>query len=83
MSLIGTRNARGLTQYTLKARVSAPMKLRDIQVLRISGSQEQLLKTYSDFQLTPTVYTVSYPVTGVSANYNQECRDRPGWQGKH
>lgn len=55
--------ARGVTQYSLKARVSAPMKLKDIKVYK----GDQVLQTYSDFQLSPNVYKVNYAVTGVTA----------------
>jgi len=53
----------GTTQWTVKARVSAPMKLKQIQLYK----GNDLLETYTDFQLTPTVYNVQKLVTGITA----------------
>ena len=59
--------ARGTTQYAVKARVSAPMKLKEVRISKVSGSQaEELLETYSDFQLSPNVYKLNYLVKAVS-----------------
>lgn len=59
--------ARGTTQFTVKARVSAPMKLKNVKVYKASGGQaEELLETYTDFQLSPNVYKLNYVVKGVS-----------------
>ena len=62
-----TTLARGVTQYTVKARVSAPMKLKDIKLYKTTGTQaEELLETYTDFQLAPTVSRVNYVVKSVT-----------------
>lgn len=53
----------GTTQWTVKARVSAPMKLKEIKLYK--GAD--LLETYTDFQLTPNVYNVLHVVTGITA----------------
>lgn len=63
-----TTLARGVTQYTVKARVSAPMKLKDIKLYKATGTQaEELLETYTDFQLAPTVFRVNYLVKSVTS----------------
>lgn len=55
------------TRWLVKARVSAPMKLKEIKLFKVSGSQaEELLQTYSDFQLSPNVYRVQYLLEGIS-----------------
>lgn len=57
----------GQIDYTVKARVSAPMKLKEIKLFKIGvNNSEELLQTYSDFQLTPNVYKLNYTVTGLS-----------------
>jgi hypothetical protein len=53
----------GTTQWTVKARVSAPMKLKEIKLYQ----GQDLLETYTDFQLTPTVFNVQRVVTGITA----------------
>lgn len=52
----------GTTQWTVKARVSAPMKLKEIKLYK--GAD--LLETYTDFQLAPNVYNVQRLVTGIT-----------------
>ena len=57
----------GQTQYTVKARVSAPMHLKEIKLLKIgANNSEELLQTYTDFQLSPNVYRVNYTLAGLS-----------------
>lgn len=56
------------TRWMVKARVSAPMKLKEIRLLKISGGQpEQLLQTYTDFQLSPNVFRLLYQLEGINA----------------
>lgn len=52
----------GTTQWTVKARVSAPMKLKEIKFYK--GAD--LLETITDFQLTPNVYNLQRVVTGIT-----------------
>ncbi|MRG44265.1 hypothetical protein GFS24_04025 [Chitinophaga sp. SYP-B3965] len=53
----------GTTQWTVKARVSAPMHLKEIKLYK--GTD--LLETYTDFQLSPNVYNLQRVVTGITA----------------
>src|SRR5688500_4967282 len=53
----------GTTQWTVKARVSAPMKLKEIKLYK--GAD--LLETYTDFQLSPNVFNVQRVVTDITA----------------
>lgn len=59
--------ASGVSNWTVKARVSAPSKLKEIKLYKVTGNGEELLKTYTDFLLSPTVYTVNYSVENISA----------------
>lgn len=52
----------GTTQWTVKARVSAPMKLKEIKLYK--GAD--LLETYTDFQRVPNVYNVQRVVTAIT-----------------
>ena len=59
--------ATGVSQYTVKARVSAPMNLKEISIYKVTAvNTEELLDKYTDFQLSPKVYKVSKPVSGLS-----------------
>lgn len=53
----------GTTQWTVKARVSAPMKLKEIKLYQ----GQDLLETYTDFQLSPNVYNLQRVITGITA----------------
>ncbi len=58
----------GTTEWTTKARVSAPMKLKEIRLFKVTGANnEELLQTYSDFQLSPNVYKLNFLIEGISA----------------
>ena len=60
--------ATGVTQYTVKARVSAPMNLKEINIYKIiAGNTEELMETYTDFQLSPKVYRISRQVSNLTA----------------
>ena len=59
--------ATGVTQYTVKARISAPMNLKEISISKITaGNTEELMDTYTDFQLSPKVYRLNKQVSGLS-----------------
>lgn len=60
---VSTTLPAGTTEWTVKARVSAPMKLKEIKLYK----GQDLLETYKDFQLTPTVFNVQRVVTGITA----------------
>jgi hypothetical protein len=65
---VTTTLATGVTTWNVKARVSAPMKLKEIRLYKtVSGGSEQLLETYTDFQLSPNVYNMNYVLTGITA----------------
>lgn len=53
-----TTLAAGVTQWTVKARISAPMKLKEIKLYRIAGGKEDLVTTYNDLRLTPNVFNL-------------------------
>lgn len=60
--------AAGVSEWNVKARVSAPKKLKEIKLYKtVNGGSEALLETYTDFSLSPNVYNLSYVVTGVTA----------------
>jgi hypothetical protein len=56
------------TEYTVKARVSAPFKLKEIQIFVVSGATETLLNTINSFGNTPNEFYVNQKVTGISGN---------------
>lgn len=53
----------GTTQWTVKARISAPMKLKEIKLYK----GQDLLETYTDFRLSPNVYNLQRVVTDITA----------------
>ncbi len=60
---VTTTLAAGITQWTVKARVSAPMKLKEIKLYK----GQDLLETYTDFALSPNVFNVQRVVTDITA----------------
>jgi hypothetical protein len=65
---VTTTLAAGITEWTVKARVSAPVKLKEIKLYKtVNGGTEELLETYTEFNLAPTVYNVNYKLTGITA----------------
>lgn len=65
---VSTTLAAGITEWNIKCRVSAPNKLKEIKMYKTEkGKSEELLETYTDFQLTPTVYHVNYVLTDITA----------------
>ncbi|MCK7556302.1 hypothetical protein MKQ70_15270 [Chitinophaga sedimenti] len=64
---VTTTLATGVNTWTVKARVSAPVKLKEIKLYKtVAGGPEELLETYNEFSLTPTVYNVNYALTGIT-----------------
>lgn len=58
----------GITEWNVKCRVSAPSKLKEIKMYKTeAGKNEELLETYTDFQLTPNVYHVNYVLNNIGA----------------
>ncbi len=57
-----------VTEYLLKARVSAPFKLKEIKIFLIAGSNETLLNTYTNFGNTPNEFFVYQNITEVIKN---------------
>lgn len=55
-----------IDKWVIKARVSAPSKLKEVKLYKNSGNGEELLKTYTDFQLSPTVFMLNYPLEGIA-----------------
>lgn len=65
---VTTTLAAGVSTYQVKARVSAPMKLKEIKLYKtVKGGSEELVETYNDFQLSPNVFDLRYTVTGITA----------------
>lgn len=56
----------GVTEWTVRARVSTPNGLNEIQLFKVNGS-ESLLETYSEFSGNPNVYEVEYKITGITS----------------
>lgn len=56
------------TEYSVKARVSAPFKLKEIQIFIISGNNETLLNTINSFGNTPNEFYAYQKITGISGN---------------
>ncbi len=54
------------TEYLVKARVSAPFKLKEIKIFVISGSNETLVNTITSFGNTPNEFYVYQNITGIS-----------------
>ncbi|WP_343704153.1 hypothetical protein [Chitinophaga sp.] len=53
----------GVSEWTVKARVSAPSKLKQVRLSR-NGS---VLETYDDLSLTPHVFDLEYRLQGITA----------------
>ncbi|RPD41510.1 hypothetical protein [Chitinophaga barathri] len=63
-----TTLAAGITEWNVKCRVSAPSKLKEIRLYKTEkGKSEELLETYTDFQLTPNVFNVKYLLENIAA----------------
>lgn len=56
------------TEYLLKARVSAPFKLKEIQIFAVSGGNETLLNTITSFGNTPNEFYVYQNITEISGD---------------
>lgn len=57
----------GVSEWTVRARVSAPNGLRSIQLMKVDGEKEQVLETYSEFTESSNAYEVAYTVTGITS----------------
>lgn len=65
---VTTTLATGVNTFQVKARVSAPMKLKEIKLYKtVKGGSEELVQTYTDFQLSPNVFDLRYTVTAITA----------------
>lgn len=57
----------GVNKWIVKARVSAPMKLKEIKLFKVAANKEEsLLQSYSDFQLSPTVFNLAFLIENIS-----------------
>jgi hypothetical protein len=54
------------TEYLVKARVSAPFKLKEIKIFVVSGSNETLVNTINNFGNTPNEFYVYQNITRIS-----------------
>lgn len=57
------------TDFLLKARVSAPNKLEQIQLINISAG-DTVLQTITDFESNSNVKQIELPISNISANTN-------------
>lgn len=65
---VTTTLASGVTNWNVKARVSAPLELKEIKLYKtVSGGSEQLVETYTEFLGSPNVYNLSYVFSGITA----------------
>lgn len=60
--------ASGVTQFTVKARVSAPYVLKEIKVYKGTKVQpeKELVATYTDFKLNPNVLNISNTISNIT-----------------
>lgn len=57
----------GETEWTVRARVSAPGKLKKVVFRKISGSgREDVLEEYTDFSNNPNVYHLEYSLSAIT-----------------
>lgn len=56
----------GVTEWTVRSRVSAPNGLNEIQLFKVNGS-ESLLETYTEFPGNANVYEVEYKIIGITS----------------
>lgn len=58
----------GVSQFAIKARVSAPYMLKEIKVYKGTKDQpeKELLITYTDFTLTPNALKISNTILNIS-----------------
>lgn len=68
------------TQYTLKARVSAPFGLNEIKVYSIVNSSESLINTITEFGNSPNENFVYQQITGITSamDVRFEASDKDG-----
>lgn len=59
---------QGTSEFQVKARVSAPFKLKEIKIFIVAGSNETLLNTITSFGNTPNEFFVYQDITGISGN---------------
>lgn len=59
---------QGTVSYTLKARISSPFGLKEIQVHSIVGTNETLLNTITEFGNKPNEFFLNQNITGISGN---------------
>lgn len=57
----------GITEWTIRARVSSPNGLSSIQLLKVNANNEDLLETYSEFTSNPNVYELSFVISGITS----------------
>ncbi|WP_106829976.1 hypothetical protein [Parabacteroides pacaensis] len=55
----------GITEWTVRARVSAPNGLNSIELLKVNSNNEKVLATYAEFTNNPNVYELNFVVSGV------------------
>lgn len=60
--------ATGVTQFAVKARVSAPFLLKDIKVYKGTKDQpeKELVTAYTDFTLNPNVFKISNTISNIT-----------------
>lgn len=57
---------KGISVWTVRARVSAPNGLSNIQLMKVTD-KEELLEQYSEFTTTPNVSEIEYALEGITS----------------
>ena len=57
----------GETEWTVRARISSPNGLFNIQLSKINSGKEELLQTYSEFTSNPNVYELSFVISDITS----------------
>lgn len=55
----------GITEWTVRARVSAPNGLNSIELLKVNSNKEEVQATYAEFTNNPNVYELNFVVSGI------------------
>ena len=70
----------GQTEWTVRARVSAPNELVEVKLMTVSGADQNLLQTYTEFPDNLNVTEIEYELTDIKSQITVrlEATDRKG-----